>query len=282
MADQPEHGAAMRNTNATEFHRPDSAASLSQAHVLGALSYALDLTEGQPAGHSIRACWIAMRLGRAIGLGEPALRELYYAVLLKDLGCSSNAARVAQLFAGDDRALKHDFKLIGPAAEDFGAFIMAEAGTEATEQEGGRSAVVDNLLANAGPIMVGLIDTRCTRGADIALQLRFSQGVADAIAGLDEHWDGSGLPRGVAGEAIPLGSRIALLAQVADVFFMAAGAPSARAEVAQRSGSWFDPALAAAFVALSADTGFWDELASPALPAAAGRTRTRAPERRGR
>ena len=50
---------------------------------------------------------------------------------------------------------------------------------------------MDNLLANAGPIMVGLIDTRCTRGADIARQLRFSAAVCDGIYRLDEHWDGS-------------------------------------------------------------------------------------------
>ena len=257
----------MRSYPANEFRPAVCETGLSQAHVLGALSYALDLTEGQPAGHSIRACWIAMRLGRAIGLGEADLRELYYAVLLKDLGCSSNAARVAQLFAGNDRALKHDFKLIGPKPEDFGAFIVAEAGSQATESEGGRSAIVDNLLANAGPIMVGLIDTRCTRGADIARQLRFSEGVAAAIAGLDEHWDGSGLPHGVAGEAIPLGARVALLAQVADVFFMAAGPEAARAEIARRSGGWIDPALAGQFAALSAEPEFWTALASPGLAA---------------
>ncbi len=258
----------MRNVPESEFRPAEYGTGLSQAHVLGALTYALDLTEGQPAGHSVRACWIAMRLGRAIGLGEAALRELYYAVLLKDLGCSSNAARVAQLFAGDDRRLKHDFKLIGPAAEDFGAFIMTEAGAEATAREGGRTAVVENLLANAGPIMVSLIDTRCTRGADIARQLRFSESVAAAIAGLDEHWDGSGLPHGVSGEEIPVGARIALLAQVADVFFMAAGPHAARVEIARRSGGWIDPALANAFAKLGAEPDFWTALASPDLPAA--------------
>ena len=267
LGTKPAQGAPMRNTPANEFRPADCNTGLSQAHVLGALSYALDLTEGQPAGHSIRACWIAMRLGRSIGLGEADLRELYYAVLLKDLGCSSNAARVAQLFAGNDRALKHDFKLIGPSPEDFGAFIVAEAGAQASAAEGGRSAIVDNLLANAGPIMVGLIDTRCTRGADIARQLRFSDGVAAAIGGLDEHWDGSGLPHGIAGEAIPLGARIALLAQVADVFFMAEGPIAARAEVARRSGSWIDPALAAQFAALTAEPEFWTALGSPALAA---------------
>ncbi len=252
----------MRMHPTTDFQHAASGSGLSQAEVLGALSFALDLTEGQPAGHSLRACWIAMQLGQAIGLPRDDLQELYYAVLLKDLGCSSNAARVAQLFAGNDRMLKHDFKLIGPAAEDFGAFIVAEAGAQATLAEGGRGAVVENLLANAGPIMVGLIDTRCMRGADIARRLRFSEGVAAAIAGLDEHWDGSGLPHGVAGSAIPLASRIALLAQLADVFFMAAGGKAARDEVARRSGGWIDPSLARIFLGLSANGDFWTALVS--------------------
>jgi HD-GYP domain-containing protein (c-di-GMP phosphodiesterase class II) len=252
----------MRNYLKSDFSINGCNQGLSQAEVLGALSYALDLTEGQPAGHSLRACWIAMRLGRAMGLSSEALRELYYTVLLKDLGCSSNAARVAQMFAGNDRKLKHDFKLIGPAPQDFAAFIVSDAGTEATWQEGGRTNIIDNLLANAGPIMVGLIDTRCTRGADIARQLRFSEGVALAIAGLDEHWDGSGLPHGIAGEAIPLGARIALLAQVVDVFFMAQGPTAARTEVALRSGTWIDPALAQLFHTISADPEFWTVLVS--------------------
>lgn len=81
------------------------------AELLGAFSYALDITEGQPQGHCVRACWI----GRQIGLSGDALWELYYAVLLKDLGCSSNAARISELYLADDRSFQHDFKLVGPS-----------------------------------------------------------------------------------------------------------------------------------------------------------------------
>jgi putative nucleotidyltransferase with HDIG domain len=115
--------------------------------------------------------------------------------------------------------------------------------------------------------MTAIIATRCTRGADIARTLRFSDDVADAIAHLDEHWDGGGLPRGLAGEDIHIGARIALLAQVADVFFTAGGAVAARAEVAARSGSWLDPALAKAFLDLSADPDFWAPLTASDLEA---------------
>src|SRR5262249_50134709 len=111
-----------------------------------------------------------------------------------------------------------------------------------------------------GEIMSGLIQTRCTRGADIARRLRFSERVAEAIAHLDEHWDGSGLPNQAAGEAIPLGGRIALLAQLADVFFVAGGPSAARAEIERRCGSWVDPNLANVFLDLSGNAVFWTAL----------------------
>ena len=38
------------------------------AEIVSALSYALDMTDGQPAGHSIRCCWIGMHIGKAVGM----------------------------------------------------------------------------------------------------------------------------------------------------------------------------------------------------------------------
>ena len=242
------------------FFKADEGTDQSRlSEILGAFSYALDLTEGQPAGHSIRACWIGTQLAMALGLNGEELRDIYYAVLLKDLGCSANAARVTEMFAGDDRKLKHDFKLLGPKPEDFGAFVASEVGV-------GRDAAVReqalcNLAENGGAIMTDIMGTRCSRGADIARQLRFSEDVAQAIAHLDEHWDGSGLPLGIAGPDIHLGGRIALLAQVADVFYSAKGKDAAIAEVRNRAGSWLDPELCAIFEKLSAASGFWEELA---------------------
>src|SRR6202000_1557102 len=83
-----------------------------------------------------------------------------------------------------------------------------------------------------------------------------------AIQSLDEHWDGSGQPQGLQGEEIPLYSRIALLAQVADVFHAGVGPRGRRELVARRSGRWFDPRLADAFAVLARDPGFWRQLAS--------------------
>lgn len=246
------------------FEASQSSGQSRLSEILGAFSYALDLTEGQPAGHSIRACWIGTQVAMALGLNGEKLRDIYYAVLLKDLGCSANAARVSEMFAGDDRELKHDFKLIGPQPEDFGGFIASGVGLGATPAV--REQALCNLEQNGGEIMTDIMATRCSRGADIARQLRFSEDVAQAIAHLDEHWDGSGLPLGIAGRDVHLGGRIALLAQVADVFYSARGKDAALAEVSNRSGSWLDPELCAIFEKLSGASGFWEELALDDLP----------------
>ena len=74
--------------------------------VIAGLSRALDITEGHPTGHAARSCVIGMRLGQACGLDETALGDLFHALLLKDAGCSSNAARVHQLSGGSDHDVK--------------------------------------------------------------------------------------------------------------------------------------------------------------------------------
>lgn len=137
---------------------------------------------------------------------------------------------------------------------------MSNVGVDADTST--REKAVANLLLNAGEIMCDIMDGRCTRGADIARQLRFSNDVAQAIAHLDEHWDGSGLPLGIAGEDILIGERIAQLAQIVDVFFLAGGPNAAMAEVMRRSGTWLDPKLAETFLLLSSSPVFRTALES--------------------
>jgi HD-GYP domain-containing protein (c-di-GMP phosphodiesterase class II) len=242
---------------------PTQTTSLSD--ILGAFSYALDLTEGQPEGHSLRCCWIAMRLADRLGITGVERRDLYYAVMLKDLGCSSNAARVAELYLTDDRSFKHDFKTMGTDLPSVLGFVFRKTG-----QGHGmftRAKAIGNILRNGPEIARSLIQTRCVRGAEIARQLRFSEDVAAAIHSLDEHWDGGGKPVGLVGEAIPLGARIALLAQIVDTFFICGGDDAALAEVAKRSGGWLDPSLCRAFAEVARDGRLWDELAAPDIAA---------------
>ncbi|MBB4082506.1 HD-GYP domain-containing protein [Brevundimonas lenta] len=253
----------MPNRTAPPSPPEASAERLQLAELLSALSYALDITEGQPAGHCVRACWIGMRIGRRIGLPDDALWELYYALLLKDLGCSSNAARICELYLTDDLSFKRDFKFVNRSLPQVLGFVFAHTGVQSGL--GARLRAVANIMRNGGDIAQELIETRCHRGADIARRLRFSEAVAQGIQHLDEHWDGRGRPTGAAGEAIPVYARIALLAQVIDVFQTAGGAAAARREAKARRGTWFDPALVDAFLGIAGEPDFWTGLADPDL-----------------
>lgn len=232
------------------------------AEVLSALSRALDLTEGQPVGHSARCCFIGSFIGRALGLSADKLSDLYYCLMLKDLGCSSNAARICELYLTDDLAFKQDFKLINGSLPQALRFVLSHTGLQAGLAE--RFRAIINIVQNGGEISRELIETRCHRGADIARLMHFSEEVATGIQHLDEHWDGSGKPLGLQGEDIHVFARIALLSQVADVFFISSGEDAALAEIRNRSGTWFDPKLARIFDAI-ATPAFWKLLAAPEL-----------------
>ncbi len=236
---------------------------IKKAELLSALSYALDLTEGQPQGHGVRCCWIGARVGREMGLAADQLADLHYTLLLKDIGCSSNAARICQLFLTDDIEFKRDIKTVNESLPQVLRFVLSHTGLKAGLAERFRALV--SAFAASGAIARELIETRCQRGADIVRRMRFSERVAQGILDLDEHWNGKGQPTGLGGADISMGARIALLSQVADVFHTSAGVEAAKAEVSKRSGSWLDPTLVKAFEKVAAEPGFWSGLASPRL-----------------
>ena len=62
--------------------------------------------------HSVRTTMIGMKIGEQLGLSDEQRSALFYTLLLKDLGCSSNASRLSNLFGADDRILKKAHKLI--------------------------------------------------------------------------------------------------------------------------------------------------------------------------
>ncbi|NDP38549.1 MAG: HD-GYP domain-containing protein [Rhodoferax sp.] len=239
--------------------------ALKLSELMGALSHALDITEGQPEGHCVRCCWIGMHIGQQLALPAEQLWELYYTLLLKDLGCSSNASRICELYLSDDLAFKRDFKWVDGSLPQVLRFVLRHTGPAAGLMD--RLKALGGILSNGDAIAQELILTRCTRGADIARQLRFSERVARGIHSLDEHWNGQGRPEGLVGDAIPLYARIALLAQVVDVVNSSGGQAAVAAELRQRSGKWFDPAVVDAFFAVAASAPFWANLNSPEVEA---------------
>lgn len=211
------------------------------AELVSSLTVALDMTEGQPPEHSMRCCWIGMHIGERMNLSSSELHDLYFTLLLKDAGCSSNAARICELYATDDLTFKQQYKTAGTSLTSAINFVLKNAGSG--EHWRKRISTTIDILKNGKDYAQELIQTRCTKGAEVARELLFSESVAQGIQHLDEHRDGSGRPDGLVRDHIPLFSRIALLAQVMDVFQREHDLSIAFSELESRSGNWLDPHL---------------------------------------
>ena len=141
--------------------------------LIGALSYALDLTEGEPPGHAVRSCLIGLRVAEQLRLGAGERSDLFYALLLKDAGCSANSARMAALFAADDHEVKRTSKRVD-WSRPFSAFVWS-LGAVASGK--GLRARAERLRAihDEGEVTRSLMQARCDRGAEIARMLGFSE-----------------------------------------------------------------------------------------------------------
>ena len=224
--------------------------------MLAALSFALDLTEGQPMGHALRTDLIALELAARLDLPLQIRRDLHYAALLKDSGCSSNAAAVSELFGGNDIVAKRARMTTDWTNELQAAMYAFEQSAPGASwfERAKRVANVARLGQNAA---VRLVQIRCDRGAEIVRQLSFGAGVADAVRCLDEHWDGHGQPRGLKGEQIPIAARVLGLAQILEVFAAEGGPHAAFALVKRRAGKWFDPTVVEACRGLETKLAQW-------------------------
>src|SRR5215213_10530425 len=190
------------------------------SEVVRGLSHALDITEGEAPGHAARTCVIGMRLAQQLGLDAQSRSDLFYALLLKDAGCSANSARMAALFGADDHIAKRTSKRVDWAGK-LPAFMWS---VRTVAPRGSLRARTERLRAikDEGEV------------------------TAEAIRALDEHWDGRGQPRALRGEEIPLLGRIVCLAQTVEIFHAAGGVRAAWGVARRRSGRWFDPSLVAA------------------------------------
>jgi putative nucleotidyltransferase with HDIG domain len=240
--------------------------------VIGGLSYALDLTEGEPPGHALRSCAIGMRIADELGLGAATRSHLFYALLLKDAGCSANSAKMAALFGADD----HEAKRTAKRSNWSRAFPALVWSLRIVAPNGGFRARAGRLRAikHEGQVTRSLMLARCDRGAEIALLLGLDPQTAEAIRALDEHWDGNGQPHRLRGEEIPLLARIVCLAQTAEIFHGEAGPGAACTVAARRSGEWFDPQLVDVLRAFRDDTHFWATLAQADVSALEPGSRT--------
>jgi putative two-component system response regulator len=122
----------------------------------------------------------------------------------------------------------------------------------------GKIGIPDSILLKPGRLTADEFETVKTHtliGAGILGGSRFPllQVAAEIALSHHERWDGSGYPRGLAGESIPLVGRIVAIADVFDALIherpykAAWPVADALAEIERQSGRQFDPHVVAAF-----------------------------------
>lgn len=245
-----------RNASPAQF----PAGSIRVSELLSALSYALDLTEGRPMGHSVRACVIGMRIAREWRLPQEDLAELYYTLLLKDAGCSSNSSRLYHILNADDLKAKGDLKVVDWTKTGWESLHYALTHVATSTPYPEKIWKLISVALTQQRDSCELVKIRCERGSMIARNLGFSDKVSAGIHSLDEHWNGGGYPNGLRGSEIPLFANIANLAQTLEVFYRARGRKDAVEAIRRRSGRWFDPELVKSAIALCKDGRLWEGL----------------------
>jgi HD-GYP domain-containing protein (c-di-GMP phosphodiesterase class II) len=240
---------------------PASAGAPTLAEIISALSFALDLTEGAVPGHALRCCLLGMRLGRELGFSDAELGDLYHALLMKDVGCSSNAARMCQIIGGgDDRAVKSGVKLedwTKPHKPSVAALRLLWSNVLPGRGTAGKIGLILRIALTQHKNNEEMIQLRCDRGASIVRKIGMSEQTAQAVRSLDEHWDGGGYPERAKGKTISPLARVMAVAQHLDVFALERSPEQAMRVLRERSGRWFDPAIVKAAESLHRRGALW-------------------------
>lgn len=213
---------------------------------MASLSHALDVSEGHHHEHALRSAVVGLRIGRQLGLPEAQLTDLYHAHLLKDLGASANSAQLYHLFGRDDARLRRALRRIDMERLREGSTLVLSQLVGAVKGPWRLKYLLDLGLGRFD-IVASLATTHAERGAKLAAEMKLGPGVAGAIGSAAERFDGSGAPKGLSGEAIPLAGRILALSQAVTQQY-ADGDPQGALNLARKyAGSWFDPEVVAAF-----------------------------------
>ena len=122
-----------------------------------------------------------------------------------------------------------------------------------------KMAIPDKILLKAGPLEEQekqIMTKHCQDGYNMLIRIPFLRDAAEIVLAHQEFYDGSGYPRGLKGEQIPLGARIFAIADTMDA--MTSDRPyrrglsmsHARDEIRRCAGTQFDPAVVDVFLTI--------------------------------
>jgi len=123
----------------------------------------------------------------------------------------------------------------------------------------GKMAIPDAILRKPGklnPDEVAIMREHCYHGYQILKKIPFLKEASEIVYAHQEHFDGSGYPRQLKGDEIPLGARIFSVADTLDAitsdrpYRAAQSITAAREEIKVWSGRQFDPEVVEVFISM--------------------------------
>lgn len=131
----------------------------------------------------------------------------------------------------------------------------------------GKMAIPDAILRKPGPLTadeVTIMREHCYHGYQVLKNIPFLAEAAEIVYAHQERYDGTGYPRGLKGDQIPLGARMFSVADTLDAitsnrpYRQAQSLRAAREEIQRWSGRQFDPEVVKVF--LSMPENIWGDL----------------------
>jgi putative nucleotidyltransferase with HDIG domain len=183
------------------------------------------------------------------------LEALGDALDLKDAGTEGHSKRVTAFTIAMAKHMGLNDKQIRVIAR--GAFL----------HDIGKMAIPDAILRKPGaltPDEITIMREHCYRGYQMLKKIPFLSEASDIVYAHQEKYDGTGYPRGLKGNEIPLGARIFSVADTLDAitsdrpYRPAQSLPAAREEIRKWSGRQFDPEVVQVF--LSMPENIWGDL----------------------
>jgi HD-GYP domain-containing protein (c-di-GMP phosphodiesterase class II)/DNA-binding CsgD family transcriptional regulator len=223
------------------------AAATRLADVLGTLSSAADLAAGVPTETSLRVCMLSTALAVRFGLSTQQQRDVYYAGLLRHLGCTGLSHEAGSLSGGDDHASQRFMEVLD----------LSQHPEPAQRQ------------------MIAALRGVCQQALSLASDLGMSEGVVRVLGQLHERFDGRGI-EGLRGDGLDSVARTLHVAMLTETLYRQGGWSRVTEELARRSGAQLDPEICALVVTNSSyflpildATSLWDAYldSEPSAPA---------------
>jgi HD-GYP domain-containing protein (c-di-GMP phosphodiesterase class II)/DNA-binding CsgD family transcriptional regulator len=214
------------------------------AELLGALSLTTDLGSGVPFEKGLRTCVLASGLAEALELSRDDGRAVYFAALLRSLGCTAHAPAFADWFE-DDVFIQRELKVLdlddGTWPGQLAARFASWSGPERAQALTDRFLAV--LPANGADLAHGSCEVSAMLGADAGLP----DGAIRALDEVYERYDGRGFPSGRAGDELTVAARVVHVAERAVMAHYDGGPQAALDGVRRLAGGQLDPQMCTGF-----------------------------------